>query len=67
MVTAVKVRRLYWTGHVVRMEGQDSVSGRPRRKKETRKTKVKMDDCVEDDVRTLGVGRWVKKAEDGEE
>jgi hypothetical protein len=43
------------------MEGQDSVSGRPRRKKETRKTKVKMDDCVQDDVRTLGVGRWVKK------
>jgi hypothetical protein len=40
--------------------------GKPRRKKETRKTKVKMY-CVEDDLKTLGVRRWRTKAEDREE
>jgi hypothetical protein len=45
VVTSIKVRRLEWAGHVVRMDGErmvKSVFGKPRRKKETRKAKVKM-------------------------
>jgi hypothetical protein len=45
-VTVTKIRRLEWAGRVVRMDhknnGEESVSGKARRKKETRKTKVKM-------------------------
>jgi hypothetical protein len=42
IVTSIKVRQLEWAGHVVRMDGEESVSGKPKRKKETWKTKVKM-------------------------
>jgi hypothetical protein len=42
IVTSMKVRQLEWAGHVVRMDGEESVSGKPRRKKETQKTRVKM-------------------------
>jgi hypothetical protein len=45
IVTSIKVRRLEWAGHVVRMDDErmvKSVCGKPRRKKETRKTKVKI-------------------------
>jgi hypothetical protein len=44
--TSIKVRHLEGAGHVVRMNDEmmvKSVSGKPRRKKETRKTKVKTD------------------------
>jgi hypothetical protein len=44
-VTVIKVRRLEWAGHAVRMDDErivKSVSGKPRRKKETQKTKAKM-------------------------
>jgi hypothetical protein len=42
IVTSIKARRLEWAGHVVRLDGEESVSGKFRRKKEARKTKVKM-------------------------
>jgi hypothetical protein len=41
-VISIKVRRLEWAGHVVRMDDEESASGKPRRKKETQKTRVKM-------------------------
>jgi hypothetical protein len=42
IVTSIKARRLEWAGHVVRLDGEENVSGKFRRKKEARKTKVKM-------------------------
>jgi hypothetical protein len=45
-----------WAGHVVRMESErmvkQSVSGKHRMMKETRKTKLRWLDCVEDDLKT---------------
>jgi hypothetical protein len=47
IVASIQVRRLEWAGHVVRMYGERMAKrvffGKPRRKKETRKTKIKMD------------------------
>jgi hypothetical protein len=40
--------------------------GTPRRKKETRKTRVKMT-CVEDELKTLRVKIWRENEEDREE
>jgi hypothetical protein len=37
-----------------------------RRNMETRKTKFKKLDCVEDDLKIFGVRRWRKRAEDRE-
>jgi hypothetical protein len=64
IVTSIKVRRLEWDGHVVRMDNEWMV------KKcfwETQKTKAKVAGLWEDDLKTLGVRRWRKSAEDCEE
>jgi hypothetical protein len=42
IVTSIKVKRLEWAGHVMRMDDEVCVFDKPRRKKKTRKTKVKM-------------------------
>jgi len=68
IVTEIKIRRLEWLGHVIRMnetgpvkkicEGKLEGRGRPR---------LRWINNVEDNVRKLGVKRWRTKALDREE
>ena len=71
IVTVIKIRRLEWLGHVIRMDETRSVKkifegkleggrgrGRPR---------LRWINDVEDDLKKLGVKRWRTKTLDREE
>jgi hypothetical protein len=71
IVTSIKVRRLEWAGHVVRMDDERMVNrvfwGNPVGRRKPGRPRLRWLDCVEDDLKTLGVRRWRKRAEDREE
>jgi hypothetical protein len=71
IVTSIKVRRLEWAGHVVRMDDERMVKrvflGNPGGRRKPRRPRLRWLDCVEDDLKTLGVRRWRKRTEDREE
>jgi hypothetical protein len=71
IVTAIEIRRLEWAGHVVRTEGERMVNtvflGNPGGRRKPGRPKLRWLDCFEDDLKTLLVRRWRKKAEDREE
>jgi hypothetical protein len=71
IITSIKVRRLEWAGHVVRMDDERMVKRvfprNPGGRRKPRRPRLRWLDCVEDDLKTLGVKRWRKRAEDCEE
>jgi hypothetical protein len=70
IVTSIRVRRLEWAGHTVRMDDERMEKreflGNPGGRRKPGRPRLRWLDCVEDDLKT-GVRRWRKKAEDREE
>ena len=72
IVTVIKIRRLEWLQHVIRMSEircvkkifEGKLEGRRGR---GRRPRLRWIDDVEDDLRKLGVKRWTAKALDREE
>jgi hypothetical protein len=68
---SIKVRRLEWAGHVVRMDDERMVKrmflANPGGRSKPRRPRLRWLDCLENDLKTLGVRRWRKMAEDREE
>ena len=66
IVTVIKIRRLEWIGHVIRMNESRSVEKMFEGKLEGRRgrgrPRLRWIDNVEDDLRKLGVKRWRGKA-----
>jgi hypothetical protein len=71
IVISIKVRRLEWAGHVVRMDDERMVKrvflGNPGRRRKPGRPRLRWLYCVEDDLKTSGVRRWRKRAEYREE
>jgi len=57
IVTKMKVRRLEWAGHLLRMSDDMTV-------KKAERPKLRCPDCTENDMKSTGVKRWRKKPED---
>jgi transcription termination factor 2 len=68
IITVIKIRRLQWLGHIIRMDETRSVKKIFERKLEGRRgrgrPKLRWINDVEDDLRKLGVKRWRTKALD---
>jgi hypothetical protein len=71
MFTAIKATQLEWAGHVVRMDGERMVKrgllGNPVGRRKRRRPRLRWLDCVEDDLKALGMRRWRKRVEYHEE
>jgi hypothetical protein len=70
-VTAIKIRRLEWLGHVIRMNEARTVKKIAEEKLEGRRgrggPRLRRINDVEEGLRILGVKRWRRKALDREE
>jgi hypothetical protein len=70
-VTAIKIRRLEWLGHVIRMNKARTVKKIFEEKLQGRRgrgrSRLRWINDVKEDLRMLGVKRWRKKALDREE
>jgi hypothetical protein len=68
IVTTLKVRRLEWAGHVVRMSDDRTEKkvflGKPVARREAGRPKLRWLDCIENDLKSMCVKRWRKKTED---
>jgi hypothetical protein len=68
IVTTMKVRRLEWASYVVRMSDERTVKavflGKPDGRRKARRPKLRQLDCMENDLKSMGVKSWSKKAED---
>jgi hypothetical protein len=68
---SINVRRFERTGHVVRIDDERMVKrvflGNPGGRTKLGRPRLRWLDCVEDDLKTLGVRRWRKRVEDREE
>jgi hypothetical protein len=68
IVTTLKVRRLEWAGHVVRISDNRTAKkvfvGKPVGRREAGRPELRWLDCIENDLKSMGVKRWSKKAED---
>ena len=71
IVAVIKIRRLEWLGHVIRMKETGSVKkifeGKIEGRRGRGQPRLRWIDDVEDDLRKLGVKRWRMKALDREE
>ena len=71
IVTVIKIRRLEWLGHVIRMYETRSVKkifeGKLGGRRGRGRPRLRWKNDVEDDLRNLGVKRWTAKALDREE
>ena len=71
IVTVIKIRRLEWLGHFIRMNEIRSVKkifeGKLEGRRGRGRHRLRWIDDVEDDLRKLGVKRWRAKALDREE
>jgi hypothetical protein len=71
IVTVIKIRRLEWLGHVIRMNENCSVKkileGKLEGRRGRGRPRLRWINDVEDDLRKLGVKRWRKKALDREQ
>jgi hypothetical protein len=67
-VATVEVRRLEWAGHLVRMSDGRAVKqvfvGKPDGRRKAGRPKLRWLDCTENDLKSMCVKRWRKKAED---
>jgi hypothetical protein len=68
MVTTIKVRRLEWAGHVVRVADYRTVKkaflGKPGGKRGVGRPNLRWINSVENDLKSVGVKRWRNKTED---
>jgi hypothetical protein len=55
-VTTIKVRRLEWAGNLLRTSDDRTV-------KEARRPKLRCSECTENDMKSTGVKRWRKIAQ----
>ena len=71
IVTVIKIQRLEWLGHVIRMNETRAVKkifvGKLEGRRGRGQPRLRWTDDVEDDLRKLGVKRWRAKALDREE
>jgi hypothetical protein len=67
IVTEIKVRRLEWLGHVVRMEDTRLPKTVYDAKREARRGGLRWLDDAETDIKAIGVKRWRVKAQDRKE
>jgi hypothetical protein len=71
IVTEIKVRRLEWLGHIIRMDGARMAEKVFVSKLEGRRgigrPKLRWLDDVEGDIKVLGIRRWRIKAQDRNE
>jgi hypothetical protein len=67
IVTTIKVR-IERTGHLKRMSDDGTVKkvflGKPDGRRKAGRPKLRLFDCIENDLKSKGVKRWRKKAED---
>jgi hypothetical protein len=67
VLTTIQVGRLEWGGHLVRMSDERAVKieflGKPDGRNQTERPKLRWLDCIENDLKSVGVKRWRKKAE----
>ena len=70
-MTVIKIRRLEWLGHVIKMNETRSVrkifEGKLEGRRGKGRPRLRWINDVEDDLRKLGVKRWRTKAGDREE
>jgi hypothetical protein len=66
-ISHLRVKRLYWAGHIVRMSGDTTVFlEKPQEKKrKAGRSKLRWLDCTENGLKSMGVERPRKKSEDG--
>jgi hypothetical protein len=68
IVTTIKVRRLEWARYLGRMSDDRTVKkiflGKRGGRREVGRPKLRWMDCIENDLKLVGVKRWRKKAED---
>jgi hypothetical protein len=68
IVKTINVRSLEWAGHLVRMSDDRTVKkvflGKPDRRRKAGRPKLRWSDCIENDLKSMGVKRWREKAED---
>lgn len=71
IISCVKVRRLVWVGHVIKMEYGRAVKavymGSMAGRRGRGRPRLRWGDQVQEDIRGLGVKRWMWKAEDRRE
>lgn len=62
IVATVKVRGLEWAGHPLRMCDDSTVNkvflGKPDGRRKARGPKLRWFDCVESDLKLIGIKRW---------
>jgi hypothetical protein len=67
-VKTIKVRRLEWAGHLVRISDDRTVKkvflGKPGGRRKAGRPKLKWLDCIENGLKFMGVKRGRNKAED---
>ena len=70
-MTVIKIRRLEWLGHVIRMNETRYVKkifeGKLEGKRSKGRPRLRWINDVEDDLRKIGVKRWRSKALDREQ
>jgi hypothetical protein len=68
IITVIKIGRLEWLGHVIRMDETGSVKkvfeGKLERRRGRGRPRMRWINSVEDDLRKLGVKRWRTKVLD---
>jgi hypothetical protein len=61
IVTTIKVRKLQWAGHLVRMADDRTVKkvflGKPDRRRKAERPKLRWLDCIENGLKSMGVKR----------
>jgi hypothetical protein len=71
-VTEIKVRRLEWLGHIIRMDGvcmaKKVFVSKPEGRRDIERPKLRwLDDVEDDDIKALAIRRWRIKAQDRNE
>jgi hypothetical protein len=68
IVTEIKIRRLEWLGHIIRMEDirilEMILNSEPEGRRGVGRPKLRWLDDVQADIKTLGIKRWRLKAQD---
>jgi hypothetical protein len=68
-VTTIQVRKLESAGHLVRMSDDRAVKkvflGKTGGRRQAGRPKLRWFDCIENDLKSMGVKRWRNKAEEG--